>query len=117
MQKTTLLTLLMLLTAALSATAQNAAELTEKGRNAEQMGLTDLAERHYRNAMQADGGDTADEARTRLGILLEQKEYYPEAAALLAQSQRSEGQAHLALCLLQMHRPDSAAFCAARATG
>ena len=50
-----------------------AAQLTEKGVNAEQLGLTELAEKYYRKAIENDNsGD--EQPYLRLGILLEQKE-------------------------------------------
>lgn len=89
--------------------APTADGLVEKGLNAERLGLTELAEGYYRKA---SGHPTAD---LRLGILLEQKEYYEEATVLLVPGRDAESQAHAALCLVQRHMPDSASHCAQRA--
>ena len=65
-----------------------------KGLNAEAKGLGDLAEGYYRTAT-----DTSSEARLRLGLLLERKYHYSEAAHWLAQADTTaESMAHLALC-------------------
>ena len=121
MQIKTAIIILTLMVGAGAAAAQghadslSAAGLTERGQNAERLGLTELAERYYRRALQAPEGDATGLAQQRLGILLEQKEYYPEAIGLLNQSNTAEALAHQAYCLLQIHQIDSAAHCAARA--
>ena len=69
-----------------------AAQLTEKGVNAEQLGLTELAEKYYRKAIENDNsGD--EQPYLRLGILLEQKEYYDEAARLLSRCSSADRRA------------------------
>ena len=121
MQIKTAIIILTLMVGAGAAAAQghadslSAAGLIERGQNAERLGLTELAERYYRRALQAPEGDATGLAQQRLGILLEQKEYYPEAIGLLNQSNTAEALAHQAYCLLQIHQIDSAAHCAARA--
>ena len=110
-------TLLALLLWGLTAWAQgdeglSGAQLTEKGLNAERLGLMELAENYYRRALTA-GADGA--AALRLGVLLEQKEYYEEATALLVQGSDAESQAHAAQCLVQRNMLDSALHCAERA--
>ena len=91
-----------------------AAQLTEKGVNAEQLGLTELAEKYYRKAIENDNsGD--EQPYLRLGILLEQKEYYDEAARLLSRCSSAEALGHQAFCLIQQRLIDSASHCAERA--
>ncbi len=91
-----------------------AAQLTEKGVNAEQLGLTELAEKYYRKAIENDNsGD--EQPYLRLGILLEQKEYYDEAARMLSRCSSAEALGHQAFCLIQQRLIDSASHCAERA--
>ena len=121
MHNKTAIFILTMLMAIAPATAQvesdslSAASLKEKGRNAERLGLTELAEQYYRRALQTPEGDATGMTQQWLGILLEQKEYYPEAVALLQQSNTSDALAHQSYCLIQMHMIDSAAHCAAHA--
>lgn len=83
------LTLLFALGATLGAAAQG---LVDKGLNAEAKGLDDLAEGYYRQAT-----DTSLTARLRLGMLLERREHYNEAAQWLVQADSSStAMAHLA---------------------
>ena len=91
------------------------AQLREKGIKAEKIGLTELAERYYRQALESAEGDPTGETQRLLGILLEQKEYFDEAVILLNQSNTSDALAHQAFCLIQMHLLDSASHCAQRA--
>ena len=90
------------------------AGLRAKGVNAERLGLTELAERYYRRALETPEGDASGLTQQYLGILLEQKEYYADAVALLNQSGTAEAMAHQSFCLIQMHMIDSAWHCAAR---
>ena len=92
-----------------------AAQLREKGIKAEKIGLTELAERYYRQALESAEGDPTGETQRLLGILLEQKEYFEEAVVLLNQSNTSDALAHQAFCLIQMRLLDSASHCAQRA--
>ena len=92
-----------------------AAQLREKGINAEKIGLPELAERYYRRALESAEGDPTGETHRLLGILMEQKEYFDEAIMLLNQNNTSEALAHQAYCLLQLHDLDSASHCAQRA--
>ena len=93
----------------------SAAGLHAKGLNAERLGLTELAERYYRRALEAPGGDESGLTQQQLGILLEQKEYYADAAAMLSRSGTATAMAHQAFCLIQLHLLDSAWHCAERA--
>ena len=93
----------------------SAAGLREKGLNAERLGLTELAERYYRRALETPEGDASGLTQQYLGILLEQKEYYADAVELLNKCGTAEALAHQSFCLLQMHQIDSAWHCAARA--
>ena len=95
--------------------ALSAAQLREKGLNAEKIGLPELAERYYRRALETAEGDPSGETQKLLGILLEQKEYFSDAILLLNQSNTSEALAHQAFCLIQLHDLDSASHCAQRA--
>ena len=121
MHNKTAIFILTMLMAIAPATAQvecdslSAARLKVKGRNAERLGLTELAEQYYRRVLQTPEGDASGMTQQWLGILLEQKEYYPEAVALLQQSNTSDALAHQSYCLIQMHMIDSAAHCAAHA--
>ena len=116
-------TIILFLTALLAfgpLSAQNESDTTtasglrEKGRNAEKMGLTELAENYYRRALQTPEGDPSGTTQQWLGILMEQKEYYQEAVELLSQSNSSEAMAHQAYCLIQMRLIDSASLSADR---
>ena len=51
--------------------ALSAAALRDKGLNAQNMGLTELAERYYRRALESAEGDPSGETQRLLGILLE----------------------------------------------
>ena len=121
MQNKTIILFLTTLLAFGPLSAQNESDTTtasglrEKGRNAEKMGLTELAENYYRRALQTPEGDPSGTTQQWLGILMEQKEYYQEAVELLSQSNSSEAMAHQAYCLIQMRLIDSASHCAARA--
>ena len=121
MQNKTIILFLTALLAIGPLSAQNESDTTtasglrEKGRKAEKMGLTELAENYYRRALQTPEGDPSGTTQQWLGILMEQKEYYQEAVELLSQSNSSEAMAHQAYCLIQMRLIDSASHCAARA--
>ncbi|MBQ2511419.1 MAG: hypothetical protein II531_04600, partial [Bacteroidales bacterium] len=93
----------------------SASQLREKGVNAQRIGLTELAERYYRQALATPEGDPSGQTQQLLGILCEEKEYFDEAIVLLDQSNTSEALAHQAFCLLQLGMPDSASHVAARA--
>ena len=58
----------------LLAQEESAAQLVDKGLNAERLGLMERAEGYYRQAL-AYSDDDALRAAEHLGILLEQKEY------------------------------------------
>ena len=65
--------------------------LVGKGLNAETKGLDDLAEGYFRQAT-----DTSATARLRLGMLLERREHYSEAARWLSAADTSAtAMAHL----------------------
>lgn len=100
------LSFLLLISIPVSLSAQETeASLVEKGANAEKMGLKDRAEQYYRQALQMNPEGSAC---LPLGIMLERKELYSEAADLLQYSKVPEGFAHLALCLSELEFWDSA---------
>lgn len=72
----------------------------EKGMNADGKGLDELAEKYYREAV-----DTNSQARLRLGLLLERKEHFREAAKWLSKSDSSAlAMTHLAICHAEQYR-------------
>lgn len=70
----------------------------EKGLNAVSKGLDDLAESYFREAV-----DTSAQARLQLGLLLEHKEHFSEAAQWLVRADSSAtAMAHLAACQAEL---------------
>lgn len=69
-----------------------------KGLNADRQGLNDLAESYYRQAV-----DTNAQARLHLGLLLERKEHFAEAARWLAKADSNAvAMTHLAACQAEL---------------
>ena len=75
-----------------------------KGLNAVDKGLDDLAEGYFREAV-----DTNSQARLQLGLLLERREHFSEAAQWLVRSDSSAtAMTHLAACQAEQREWDAA---------
>ena len=103
--------LLLVLLMPLSVLVAQSDDYCAKGDRALEMGLNDRAEYYYR---QAFADDTT--CALALGCLLEQREQYVEASAVLATCFSADCYAHRALCLAALQQWDSAASAAASAT-
>ncbi len=91
-------TALTILAVALTLATASAQSSLEKGLNAEQKGLTDLALKYY-----FESADTDLAARRQIGLIYEKHERYHDAEQWLAKADSSiTSMAHLAACRAEL---------------